>query len=121
MITEVNATSPASLRAVFLFGQPLQVRIELDIELVGSREHPKDHLAEISRIIDVNRFHQRLDPACRECDWYQVLHLIRQCHEQAKLASSNLITSIRIEDGEGLVRELPSNMMLVESAAAKVM
>jgi hypothetical protein len=120
MITEVNATSPASLRAVFRFGQTRQVRVELDIDITGG-DRPEDHLAEITRIIDSSRYHQRLDPDCRECDMQQVLTLIWRCHDEAKMVSRRLITSIRIEDGEGLARERPGNIMLAESAAAKVM
>ena len=118
MITELKATSPASLRAVFSFGQSRRVRVELDIGFTGGDDRSEDHLAEIARIIDGNRYHQRLDPACRECDWDQVLNLIRRCHEHARLAAGHLITSLRIEDGEDLVGELQSSLKLAESATA---
>ena len=117
MITELEATSPASLRAVFSFGEPRQVRIELDIDLIGGDDGSEDHWAEIARIIDGNRYYQRLDPACRECDWHQILNLIRRCHERARLASGHLITSIRIEDREGGTREIDSNFELAKSGA----
>jgi uncharacterized protein YqgV (UPF0045/DUF77 family) len=106
---------------VFSFGQPRQVRIELDIDLTGGNDGSETHWAEIARIIDINRYHQRLDPACRECDWYQVLNLIRRCHEAARLASGYLSTSIRIEDGEGATQELQSDGKLSERAAAVAM
>ena len=118
MITELKTTSPTSLRAVFSFGQSRRVRIELDIGFTGGDDRPEDHLAEIARIIDGNRYHQRLDPACGECDWDQVLNLIRRCHERARLAAGHLITSLRIEDGEWPVRELQSSLKLAESATA---
>jgi uncharacterized protein YqgV (UPF0045/DUF77 family) len=118
MITELKATSPASLRAVFSFGQSRRVRVELDIGFTGGDDRSEDHLAEIARIIDGNRYHQRLDPACRECDWHQVLNLIRRCHERARLAAGHLITSLRIEDGEWPAGELQSSIKLAESAAA---
>lgn len=118
MITELKSASPASLRAVFSFGQPRQVRIELDIHLTGGNDGLETHWAEIARIIDVNRYHQRLDPACRECDWYQVLNLIRRCHEAARFASCHLSTSIRIEDGDGASRELQSRSKLSQRRAA---
>lgn len=120
MVVELNTTSPASLRAVFRFGQTLQVRVELDMDITGG-DRPEDQLAEITRIIDSSRYQQRLDPDCRECDMQQVLALIWRCHDQAKMVSRRLITSIRIEEGEGLVREFSGNLMLAESAAAKVM
>jgi hypothetical protein len=118
MITELKATSPATLRAVFSFGRSRRVRVELDISFTGGDDRPEDHLAEIARIIDGNRYHQRLDPACRECDWDQVLNLIRRCHERARLAPGHLITSLRIEDGAGPVRELQSSLKLAESSNA---
>jgi uncharacterized protein YqgV (UPF0045/DUF77 family) len=118
MITELKSISHASLRAVFSFGQPRQVRIELDIHLTGGNDVAENHWAEIARIIEGNRYHKRLDPACRECDWYQVLNLIRRCHEVARFASGHLSTNIRIEDGEGATRELQSRSKLSERAAA---
>ena len=117
MVVELNTTSPASLRAVFRFGQSRQVRIELDIGFTGG-DRSEDHLAEIARIIDSSRHHQRLDPDCGDCDWHQVLNLIRRCHDHAKSVSSNLITSVRIEDGEGATRDVQSNIILAESAEA---
>lgn len=118
MITELKTTSPASLRAVFSFGQPRQVRIELDIELIDGNDRSENHWAEIARIIDGNRYHQRLDPACSECNWHQVLILIRRCHEQASLAGCHLITNVRIEDGEGVAWEPQNGINLAERAAA---
>jgi hypothetical protein len=120
MITRIESTSPSSLRAVFSFGQPRQVRIELDLHLTGGND-AESHWAEIARIIDGNRYHQRLDPACRECDWYQVLSLIRRCHEAARFASGHLSTNIRIEDGEGATLELQSSGKLSEGALAAAM
>jgi uncharacterized protein YqgV (UPF0045/DUF77 family) len=117
MVVELNTTSPASLRAVFCFGHSRQVRVELDIGITGG-DRSEDHLAEIARMIDSSRYHQRLDPACSDCDWHQVLNLIRRCHDHARIASSNLVTSIRIEDGEGTSRDVQSNIILAESAEA---
>ncbi len=99
MVIELNTTSPASLRAVFRFGQSRQVWIELDMGFVGGDGRTEDHLAEVARIIECSRYQQRLDPACGDCDWHQVLNLIRRCHDHARQAAGQLITSIRIEDG----------------------
>jgi hypothetical protein len=119
MVVELNTTSPASLRAVFSFGQSRHVRIELDIGFTGG-DRSEDHLAEIARIIEGSRHHQTLDPDCSDCDWHQVLTLIRRCHDWARVASRDLITSIRIEDGEGATREVQGNFMSAGSAAAHV-
>ena len=102
---------------MFYLEQSRQVRIELEIDMT-SGDPSEDHLTEITRILDSSRYHQRLDPDCRECDMQQVLNLIWRCHDQAKMVSRGLITSIRIEEGEGL---LPGNLMLAERAAAQVM
>ena len=118
MVVELNTTSPASLRAVFSFGQSRQVRIELDIGFTSGDERSEAHLSEIARIIDGSRYHQRSDPACGECDWHQVLNLIRRCHDEMRLASIHLITTIRIEEGEPAAREFQANNMLEEGAAA---
>lgn len=118
MLTEIHTTSPASLRAVFRFGQSRQVRIELGIDLHGDGEASIDHLAEIARILDVNRHHQRHDPDCGECEWHQVLSLIKRCHEQARLTSTSLITSICIAEGEVITPEFQNHIRVAESAAA---
>jgi hypothetical protein len=102
---------------VFSFGPSRQVRIELDIGFTGG-DRCEDHLAEIARIIDGSRHHQALDPDCSDCDWHQVLTLIRRCHDWARVASRDLITSIRIEDGEGATREVQGNFISAGGAAA---
>jgi hypothetical protein len=118
MITELKTTSSASLRAAFSFGRTRQVRIELDIGFARGDERSEDRLSEIARIIDGSRFHQRTEPDCGECDWHQVLNLIRRCHDEMRSVSSHLITTIRIEDGESATRELQAGSLLAESAAA---
>lgn len=118
MVVELNSMSPASLRAVFRFGQSRQVRIELEIGFIGDGDSSEDHLVEIARIIEGSRYHQRLDPACSDCDWHQVLNLIRRCHDQARLASGRLITNIRIEDAASTVEAPQHNVIPAESAAA---
>ena len=118
MITELKTTSPGSLRAAFSFGQARPVRIELDIGFTSSDERSEAYLSEIARIIDGSRFHQRSDPACGECDWHQVLNLIRRCHDEMRSVSSHLITTIRIEEGESAASGFQGNSLLAESAAA---
>ena len=102
---------------MFSFGHSRQVRIELDIGFTGD-DRSEDHLAEIARIIDSSRYHQRLDPACSDCDWHQVLNLIRRCHDHARLASGRFITNIRIEDAASTVEMSQHNVIPAESAAA---
>lgn len=118
MITELKETSPASLSAVFRFGQSRQVRIEFAIGFTDGNDRSEDHLAEIARMIDGTRYHQRLDPDCRECEWHHVLSLIRRCHERASLAGGHLITTVRIEDGECVTWKHQNNIKLAESPAA---
>ena len=118
MITELKTTSPGSLRAAFSFGRARPVRIELEIGFTGGDERSEALLSEVARIIGGSGYHQRSDPACGECDWHQVLNLIRRCHDELRLASSHLITTVRVEEGEPATGELPGNSLLAESAAA---
>jgi len=125
MIAELKATSPASLRAVFCFGERRQIRIELDIDLIGGNDRSENRWAEIARIIDgiidVDRYYQRLDPACKEGDWHQLRDLIRRCHERVRLAPGQLRTSISIEDREDAIAKLQSGGKFSETAAAVAM
>ena len=118
MITEVQETSPAVFRAVFCFGKSRQIRIELDVSIRGNGQHSNNHAAEMARIIDANRYHQRFDPECSECEWQQVLSLIWRCHEQARLAHGRLITTVRIEEGYGANQEFRDYIESSGNAAA---
>lgn len=122
MIAELKATSPASLRAVFCLGQRRQIRIELDIDLIGGNDRSENRWAEIAMImdgiIDSDRYYQRLDPACKEGDWHQLRDLIRRCHERVRLAPGQLSTSISIADGRDAIRKLQTGGKLSGPAAA---
>jgi len=118
MVVELNTTSPTSLSAVFCFGESLQVWIELVIGFIGDGDRPENHLTEIARIIEGSRHHQRLDPACSDCDWHQVLNVIRRCHDQARLCPGGLVTNIRIEDRASAIEEPQCDVIPAESAAA---
>ena len=125
MIAELKATSPASLRAVFCFGQRRQIRIELDIDLIGANDRSENRWAEIARImdgiIDGDRYYQRLDPACKEGDWHQLRDLIRRCHERVRLAPGQMRTSISIEDREDASWKVQGGGKFSEPAAAVAM
>ena len=125
MIAELKATSPASLRVVFCFGERRQMRIELDIDLIGRNDRSENCWAEIAKImdgiIDGDRYYQRLDPACKEGDWHQLPDLIRRCHESVRLASGQMRTSISIEDREDASWKVQSGGKFSEPAAAVAM
>ena len=125
MIAELKATSPASLRAVFCFGQRRQIRIELDIDLIGRHDRSENRWAEIAKImdgiIDGARYYQRLDPACKEGDWHQLRDLVRRCHERVRLAPGQMRTSISIEDREDASWKVQSGGKFSEPAAAVAM
>jgi uncharacterized protein (TIGR00106 family) len=94
---------------------------ELNISPLGLGAHISKDLGEILKIIDDSGLRYRLTPSgtCIEGDWDEVMTLVRQCHEQARLASSHVLTTIRIEDEEGAADKLTDNIASVERAAKR--
>ena len=84
----------------------------------GNDTGQKD-LAEVLKIIDDSGMPYCLTPfgTCIEGDWNEVMGLVKRCHERARILSSHVMTTIRVEDEEGASNKLSENIAAVERAA----
>jgi uncharacterized protein (TIGR00106 family) len=95
--------------------------VELSITPLGHGEHLSRALGEILRTIDDSGLPYCLTPygTCIEGDWYEVMALVKSCHDQARSNSSHVMTTVRIEDEEGATDKLNDNILAVERAAGR--
>jgi uncharacterized protein (TIGR00106 family) len=92
--------------------------IELSIHPLGRGTHLSQDLAEIMKIVDGSGLNYCLTPmgTCIEGEWDHVMALVKRCHEQARLRSMHVITTVRIDDEAGATDKLIENIASVERA-----
>jgi uncharacterized protein (TIGR00106 family) len=95
--------------------------IELSITPLGRGTHLSKDLAEILKIIDDSEVRYCLTPfgTCLEGEWDQVMEIAKRCHSQARSVSKHVMTTIRIEDEDGVNDKLIANVAAVERAAGR--
>ena len=95
--------------------------IELSITPLGRGTHLSRDLADILKIIDESDIRYALTPfgTCLEGEWDEIMTLVRRCHDQARSVSKHELTTIRIEDEEGVNDKLITNVASVERVAGR--
>ena len=95
--------------------------LELSINPLGSGTHLSRDLAPILKLVDDSQLRYCLTPlgTCIEGDWDELMALVKKCHEQARTASSHVMTTVRIEDVEGATDKINENIASVERAAGR--
>jgi len=95
--------------------------IELSITPLGRGTHLSKDLADILKIIDDSDIRYALTPfgTCLEGEWDDIMALVRRCHDQARSVSKHVLTTIRIEDEEGVNDKLITNVASVERVAGR--
>jgi uncharacterized protein YqgV (UPF0045/DUF77 family) len=56
---------------------------------------------------------------CIVGDWDEVMALVKQCHKQARVVSTYVLTTVRIEDELRANNKLNDNIASVERAAGR--
>jgi uncharacterized protein (TIGR00106 family) len=94
---------------------------ELSIIPLGRGTHLSQDLGQILKTIDESGIRYRLTPSgtCIEGEWDEVMALVKRCHEQARIISTHVMTTVRIEDELGDNNKLNSNIDSVERAAGR--
>jgi uncharacterized protein (TIGR00106 family) len=94
---------------------------ELSIIPLGRGTHLSQDLGQILKTIDESGIRYRLTPSgtCIEGEWGEVMALVKRCHEQARIISTHVMTTVRIEDELGDNNKLNSNIDSVERAAGR--
>jgi uncharacterized protein (TIGR00106 family) len=95
--------------------------IELSITPLGRGTHLSKDLGDILKIIDDSDARYCLTPfgTCLEGEWDQVMAIAKRCHDQARSVSKHVLTTIRIEDEDGVNDKLIANVASVEHAAGR--
>jgi uncharacterized protein (TIGR00106 family) len=95
--------------------------VELNIVPLGRGTHLSHDLGPILKTIDESGLRYRLNPSgtCIEGEWDEVMALVKKCHEQARVFSTHVMTTVRIEDELGASNKLSENIESVERAAGR--
>ena len=95
--------------------------VELSITPLGRGTHLSKDLADILKIIDESAIRYSLTPfgTCLEGEWNQIMAVAKRCHDQARSVSKHVLTTIRIEDEDGVNDKLIANVASVERAAGR--
>ncbi|MDX2032723.1 MAG: MTH1187 family thiamine-binding protein [Blastocatellia bacterium] len=88
---------------------------------LGRGVHLSSDLGQILKIIDESGIRYQLTPSgtCIEGEWDEVMALVRRCHEQARVGSTHVMTTLRIEDELGATDKLHENIASVERSAGR--
>jgi uncharacterized protein (TIGR00106 family) len=97
--------------------------VELSIVPLGCDVSWSDELAEILKRVDASGLPYVLTPSgtCIEGEWDPVMALVHQCHDLARRSSPHVLTSIRIEDEEGVRDQLTRNIASVEDKLGRTL
>jgi uncharacterized protein YqgV (UPF0045/DUF77 family) len=103
MLIDLQTTELGRLRAIFRFSGPREVLVELSVNPVGNRISTSQ---ELSQLLEVS-----LDPksprssdiseSSTDADWEEVMMYVRRCHEAMRSGSSEVITTVRIQETTG--------------------
>jgi uncharacterized protein (TIGR00106 family) len=95
--------------------------VEVSITPLGRGSHLSKDLGDILKTIDDSGLPYCLTPSgtCIEGTWDEVMEVVKRCHDQARLNSSHVMTTVRIEDEEGATDKLNENITAVEGAAGR--
>ena len=94
---------------------------ELSIIPLGRGIQLSPDLGQILKTIDESGLRYRITPSgtCIEGDWDEVMALVKKCHEQMRVVSTHVMTTVRIEDELGADNKLNDNIASVERAAGR--
>lgn len=90
--------------------------VELVIIPVGGDTKMSDEVAEALKIIDTSGLPYQLTPTgtCIEGTWDEVMRVIHMAHHRVRKVCPHVVTMIHIEDEEGAVDKLRTNVDSVE-------
>jgi hypothetical protein len=60
----------------------------------ASSDQKRQTLEHVEHMID--EIGRSANSSCSDCDWYQVMSLVKHCHEEATLISPHVTTTVRI-------------------------
>jgi uncharacterized protein (TIGR00106 family) len=96
---------------------------ELSIIPLGPEASWSDQLAEVLKLVDASGLAYQLTPSgtCIEGNWDEVMTLVRRCHDRVRQSSAHVVTTINIEDEEGVNDKLTRNVISVEEKVGRAL
>lgn len=95
MLITLNLLNDAGLQALFEISEsPSPILVELRMAVNASSDQKRQTLEHVERMID--EIGRSANSSCSDCDWYQVMSLVKHCHEEATLISPHVSTTVRI-------------------------
>jgi len=97
MLIAFDAQSDRGLQAFFeLQYHSGPMLIEVNIDFTGSSDQKRQTLTRIKEVIhDIGH---PPDPHCPDCDWFQVMSIVKHCYDEAVRTSTHVSTTVRILD-----------------------
>jgi hypothetical protein len=99
MLIRLDSYPEGRLCALFELGEQRRTRIELEIRITSQDWDAERPLAQVARIIE-NSSYWPTPNACSECNWYEMVTLIKRCHDEAMRLGRHVSTTLRIDDEE---------------------
>jgi uncharacterized protein (TIGR00106 family) len=95
--------------------------VELSIMPLGPGPSWSDQRAEILKVVDASGLAYQLTPSgyCIEGTWEEVMTLVRRCHDRVRRSWPHVITTLRIEDQQGVNDQLTRNVAEVEEKGGR--
>ena len=97
--------------------------VDLSIIPLGGEADWTAQRAEALKLVEASGLAYQLTPSglCIEGDWSAVMPLVQRCHERARKASRHVVTTLKIEDKEGVKDHLTRNVLLVEEKVGEML
>jgi hypothetical protein len=95
MLIALNAQTEDGLQALFeLQDRSGPMLIELNMDVTAPTDQKRQTLAQVERMID--DVGHPANSNCADCDWFQVMSIIKHCRDEAVRMSPYVSTTIRI-------------------------
>lgn len=111
-LLDLRLNASSKLRAVFGFSQPHHFEVSLSINL--NSEDASETFAGIVKIIEGIR-HCSDYEHCPECNWSQLMTIVRRCREEARITCQSASITISIENR--VVDDLQAQEIFLEKNA----
>jgi hypothetical protein len=99
LITDFHHLSEAHLQITFKLLNVRKANLEMQIDLQCKGTQVRQMMLEISRIIDNNRYCLSHGEDCAECDWQQLLALVKRCREESRKFDNQAVIMVKIREG----------------------
>jgi len=94
----------------------MSVMAEFSVLPVGKGESLSEVVARVLKIVSESGVSYRANPmgTVLEGSWDEVMHVIKQCHEEAIRMSGRVVTSVKLDDRAGAAPRMDKKLESVE-------